>query len=136
MVAIATLPELASFLQTDLDTATANLLLVDLAQGLITEVIGDRNPWPSVAKSVALAAAGRSYRNPNGLRQQTVGGTTSGFNAEEMGVYLASSELERLNRWNRENGGVRGAPTGAFPEASKWPDPADWFNWLGWGNSL
>lgn len=132
MVAIATLPEFASFLQTDVDTATANLLLLDLAQGLITDAIGAQNPWPSVAKAIALAAAGRSYRNPNGLRQETVGGTSSGYNAEEMGVYLTASELERLHRWDRENGGTRGAPTGAFPESAPWPDPADWYTWPTW----
>jgi hypothetical protein len=96
MADIATLPELASFLQVDLDTATANLLLLDLAQGLIIEVIGDLDPWPVTAKAVALAAAGRAYRNPEGLKRETVGGVTSEYNAEEMGVYLTDSERSRL----------------------------------------
>lgn len=103
MADIATLPEFASFLQIDLDTATANLLLLDLAQGLVAEVIGDQSPWPTSAKVVALAAAGRSYRNPEGLKQETVGGTTAIYNAEEMGVYLTDSELARLVKW--KNGG-------------------------------
>lgn len=103
MAEIASLPEFASFLQIDLDTATANLLLLDLAQGLITEVIGEQDPWPASAKSVALAAAGRSYRNPEGLKQETVGGTTTVYNAEEMGVYLTASEVARLVKW--KNGG-------------------------------
>lgn len=96
MAEIASLSEFASFLQVDLDTATANLVLLDLAQGLVTEVIGDQDPWPVTAKAVALAAAGRAYRNPEGLKQETVGGVTSIYNAEEMGVYLTDTELSRL----------------------------------------
>jgi hypothetical protein len=103
MADVATLEEFASFLQIDLDTATANLLLRDLAQGLITEVIGEQDPWPVTAKVVALASAGRSYRNPEGLKQETVGGTTAIYNAEEMGVYLTDSEVARLVKW--KNGG-------------------------------
>lgn len=99
MADIASLPEFASFLQIDLDTATANLLLLDLAQGLIAEVIGEQDPWPVSAKAVALAAAGRSYRNPDGLKRETVGGVTSEYNAEEMGVYLTESERDRLCGW-------------------------------------
>lgn len=99
MVAIATLPEFASALQSDLDTATANLLLLDLAQGLIAEQIGEQDPWPVTAKAIALAAAGRSYRNPDGVKRETVGGTTTEYNAEEMGVYLTESELTRLTSW-------------------------------------
>lgn len=96
MADVATLEEFASFLQIDLDTATANLLLLDLAQGLVTEVIGDQDPWPVTAKSVALAAAGRAYRNPDGVKRETVGGVTVEYNPEEMGVYLTDSELSRL----------------------------------------
>lgn len=96
MADIATVEELASFLQCDLDTATANLLLLELAQGLITEVIGDLDPWPVSAKAVALAAAARSYRNPEGVKRETVGGVTVEYNPEDLGVYLTDSELGRL----------------------------------------
>lgn len=100
MVAIATVEELASALQSDLDTATANLLLLDLAQGLIAEVIGDLDPWPVTAKAIALAVAARAYVNPDGLRQETVGGTTSIYNAPlySNGVYLSESEEARLQK--------------------------------------
>lgn len=130
MVAIATLEEFASQLQSDLDTATANLLLLDQAQGLITEQIGDQDPWPTIAKSVALAAAGRAYVNPEGLRQDTTGGTTAIFNTPlyRSGVYLSDQEKADLARWlNGPGGSIVGLPQGAFPEALPWPDPAYWY---------
>lgn len=129
MADIASLPELASFLQTDLDTATANLLLLDLAQGLITEVIGVQDPWPTIAKTIALTAAGRAYRNPEGLRQETVGGTTSFYNDSlyAMGVYLTADERAALSKWlNGPGGSTVGQPQGEFPDPHAWPDPVEW----------
>lgn len=126
MVAIATLEEFASFLQTDLDTATANLLLLDLAQGMITAEIGDQNPWPSIAKSVALSASGRAYVNPEGLKQDTTGSTTAVFNTPpaSTGVYLTAAERAALHDWaNGPGGSTLGKPQGAFPVARVWPDP-------------
>jgi hypothetical protein len=123
---IATVEELASFLQTDLDTATANLLLLDLAQGLITAEIGVQNPWPSIAKAIALAASGRAYVNPDGLKQDTVGSTTAIFNIAPSvnGVYLTDADRAALHQWaNGPGGQVRGRPQGAFPVARAWPDP-------------
>lgn len=131
MVAIATLPEFASFLQTDLDTATANLLLLDLAQGLLVAEIGDQNPWPSVAKATALAAAGRSYRNPEAVIRDIVGGTQTHYNAEQMGVYLTEAERLSLYRWaNGPGGATTGQPQGSFPDRPAYPDPAErHLNW-------
>lgn len=129
MANIAELTELASALQTDLDTATANLLLLDLAQGLITEVIGDQNPWPTIAKSTALTAAARAYRNPEGVRQDTVGGTTGIYNDPlyRMGVYLTSDERAELSTWlNGPGGSTVGQPQGSFPDSHAWPDPVEW----------
>lgn len=121
MADIATLPEFASALQTDVDTATSQLLLLDLAQGLITEEIGEQDPWPVTAKAIALAAAGRAYRNPDGLKRVTVGGTSREFNAEEMGVYLTDSEVSRLQKWLNKGG--RGS-MGTIRLQSGYPDVA------------
>lgn len=129
MVAIATLEEFASQLQTDLDTATANLLLLDQAQGLITAEIGDLNPWPTIAKSVALAAAGRAYVNPEGLKQDTTGGTTAIYNTPlyRNGVYLSDAEKADLAKWlNGPGGSTLGQPQGSFPDSHAWPDPVEW----------
>jgi hypothetical protein len=124
---IATSEELGLSLKlasTEVDVDRAELLL-DLAQGLIVDEIGAQDPWPTAAKTVALAAAGRAYRNPQAYRRQASGPFSADYNAEEMGVYLTGSELERLHDWARRNGGTRGAPVGSFPASLPWPDPAD-----------
>lgn len=126
MANIAELTEFASALQEDLDTATANLLLLDMAQGLITEVIGAQNPWPSTAKSIALAISSRAYRNPDGVRQETTGGVTTIYNDPlyRMGVYLTAEERDDLIRWKNNNGGT-GGPISSFPDSHPWPDPVE-----------
>lgn len=128
MANIAEVTELASALQTDVDTATANLLLLDLAQGLIVEKIGVHDPWPTTAKAIALAAAARAYSNPDGLKQETTGGTTDirVDEAARMGVYLTKGEKQELSDWLCGPGGSTvGKPQGSFPAARSWPDPAE-----------
>lgn len=126
MANIAELTEFASALQEDLDTASANLYLLDLAQGIITEVIGDQNPWPSTAKSIALAIAARAYRNPDGLQREQVGGTLAIYNDQpgRMGVYLTADERDDLIRWKNYNGGT-GGPLASFPDSHAYPDPVE-----------
>lgn len=129
MANIAELTELASALQSDLDTATANLLLLDLAQGLVTEQIGVQDPWPTIAKSIALTAAARAYRNPEGTRQEAVGSTNLLYNDPlyRMGVYLAPDEKKELTDWlNGPGGSTLGQPQGSFPDSHAWPDPVEW----------
>lgn len=129
MADIATLAEFASSIQADVDTATSNLLLLDLAQGLVTAEIGAQNPWPTVAKSVALAAAGRAYVNPEGYKQEPgVGGIRGGTYNNPLymnGVYLSESEKTALHLWaNGPGGATTGLPQGSFPLPYIWPDPA------------
>lgn len=129
MANIAELTELASALQSDLDTATANLLLLDLAQGLVTEQIGVQNPWPSIAKSIALTAAARAYRNPEGARQEALGAANLLYNDPlyRMGVYLTADEKKELQEWlNGPGGSTVGQPQGSFPASHAWPDPVEW----------
>lgn len=129
MADIATVEELASHLQCDLDTATADLLLLDLAQGLITELIGEQDPWPKTAKSIALTAAARAYRNPEGVRQDATGGTTAIYNDPlyRMGVYLSDAEKADLQEWlDGPGGSTLGQPQGSFPVSHAWPDPVEW----------
>lgn len=123
MPTIVSVPEFASFRQEDVDTATATLLL-DLAEGLVTDEIGTQSPWPAAARGTVLAAANRPYRNPDNLIQAVRGGTTDQWSAEEMGVYLTAGEKDRLHRWlERQAGADNAAPVGSFPAARSWPDP-------------
>lgn len=124
MADIATLEEFASFIQADVDTATASLLLLDLAQGQIVEKIGTPTPWPTIAKAIALEAAKRAYVNPEGLGSETTGGTAATY--PERGVYLTEDEVARLSGWlNGPGGSTLGQPQGSFPSARYWPDPAE-----------
>jgi hypothetical protein len=128
MADIATLEEFASFLQVDVNTATSQLLLLDLAQGLIAGEIGEQDPWPTIAKSVALSAAARAYVNPEGLRQETAGSTTAIYNTPlyTNGVFLSDQEKADLNAWvNGPGGSTLGQPQGCFPQPRAWPDPVE-----------
>lgn len=124
MADIATLAEFASFLQSDVDTATANLLLLDLAQGQIAEKIGEHDPWPTTAKAIALEAAKRAYVNPEGVGSETIGSTAATY--PERGVFLTDREVARLLEWlNGPGGSTVGQPQGSFPESRPWPDPVE-----------
>ena len=112
MADIATLSEFASALQTDVDTATSNLLLLDLAQGLIEEQIGTHDPWPTVAKATALAAATRAYVNPVGARVETTGEESTTYASAEAGVYLTTAEVARLQSWLSRPGSTATAGQG------------------------
>lgn len=120
MGAIAETYELGWFVQTVVDDAVA-LFLLDLAQGLIVDEIGEHDPWSPTAKAVALAAAGRAYLNPQGNRSETTGPFTAVRDAAALGVYLTDEEVARLHRQPAATG--YGGPLGSFPVAQCWPDP-------------
>jgi len=132
MADIATLSEFASFLQVDVDTATANLVLLDLAQGQIVDEIGVRDPWPATAKAIALSAAKRAYVNPEGVSSETMGGVSVSYADGNMGVFLTDDERARLQR-------VGGGGSAAFSvvpthETPPWygPDPLNpYIDWRG-----
>lgn len=128
MADIATLEEFASLLQTDVDTATAALVLLDLAQGLVRDEIGVQDPWPTIAKAVALAAAQRAYVTPEVQRLEAVGGSTVNYNTPlyTNGVFLSETEKADLHAWaNGPGGATTGQPQGCFPAARPWPDPVE-----------
>jgi hypothetical protein len=119
MTDIAQPYELEWFIQTTVDVGIA-VFLLELAQGLVVNEIGERDPWPPTAKAVALAAAGRAYLNPEGLRSETTGPFTGVRDAAALGVYLTADEIARLHR---QPGTGYGGPMGSFPAAQCWPDP-------------
>lgn len=120
-VPIATPAQLASSLQRGpVDTASAELYL-ELAQGLIASKIGEQDPWPAVAKSVALAAAGRAYDNPTGASRRTAGPFTTQQEAARMGVYLTAEEEDDLAAWLTRGRGKVGTirTTSAYPPVAE-----------------
>ena len=119
MADIADPEELEWFIQTTVDGVVAGFLL-ELAQGLIVDEIGVHDPWPPTAKTVALAAAGRAYLNPEGNRSETTGPFTAVRDAAALGVYLTDDEVARLHH---HLGTGYGGPVGSFPAAECWPDP-------------
>ncbi len=99
---IITTTDLASYLrESSLDEAAAGLY-VDLANGLVTDAVGEElvAPFPAVVRAVTLEAAARAYRNPEGASSESIddytfrrdNGTASG------GVYLTDDEVSRLAR--------------------------------------
>ena len=73
-MALYTIEEFASYVQSDVDTYTATLLR-DLVTGLIAGVVGDSfdpDAGTVTQKAVALEAARRAYQNPNGITSTTV----------------------------------------------------------------
>jgi hypothetical protein len=112
-VALYELTEFASYVQSDVDTATATLLR-DLVTGLIAEAAGDTwdvDAAPVGVKAIALASAGRAYVNPQGLQSQTRAiddySTTDRWTAESAGVFLTADELATVT-------GLYGTSVAAF----------------------
>lgn len=120
---IVTATEFALAIRGSIQDANQHLILLELAEGLVAEEIGEQDPWPTVAKTTALAAAKRAYVNSEDVRQESVGGTNRIFNVPlyETFVYLSESELERLRRWKADNVGDSGKPRFEFP--GTWPFP-------------
>jgi hypothetical protein len=89
---IATVTELATRVQQDVDTATAQLLL-EIAEDLIVAESGVLDPWPPRLKGIQLDAATRAYVNPAGVNHELFETyTRSGI--PPGGVYLTDDERQ------------------------------------------
>jgi hypothetical protein len=121
MTAFATPAQLASFIQSDIDTATADLLL-DLASALIRDAAGGSDPPAAIAQTICLNVSARAYANAVGTTQETVGDYAAqyplGISALQTGVYLTSPERAIITR-----SVAQGEAIGSFPCAPGWPDP-------------
>lgn len=103
-MALYTLEEFASYVQSDVDTATATLLRA-LVTGLIEAIDGNdytTDTPTAAAKAIGLEAAGRAYRNPNGSTSRSEAiddySVTDRWEtqAAELGVFLTFAEMARL----------------------------------------
>jgi hypothetical protein len=104
---LATPTELAVYLQspqasatddsTDMPSDTATLLLT-LASGLVTDILGVRDSYPTRAKAVVLEAAARAYRNPDGHSSRGIDDWQEGFESSLAGgsVYLTKAESAEI----------------------------------------
>jgi hypothetical protein len=104
MVAYIDEDALASYLQTTITGGEADLV-IELANGLVTDVVGDLEPVPTLVRAVALEAAARAWRNPQGYSSVTseIDDYTKTVRREgaaltAAGVYLTDAEEARLLR--------------------------------------
>jgi hypothetical protein len=105
-VALYTIEEFASYVQSDVDTATS-VLFRTLITGLIEELTGvdyATTTATSTAKAIGLESAARAYRNPSGLSSTTVAiddySRTDRWEqaqlAARLGLYLTAAEKADL----------------------------------------
>lgn len=114
---IITVDDLASYPGVVLREEATNALVVDLANGLVLDVVGDLSPVPTRVRALTLEVAARALRNPEGYTSVTKSiddwdetvrreGTNEGA-----GVYLTDSEravlLASLGRPIRRVGSIR-----------------------------
>jgi hypothetical protein len=103
MADIYTLDEFDAYLQATANETTATLLR-ELVTGLIEDIDGrDYSELATTAtyttKSIALEAAARAYRNPEGLTSYTIDDYTARRdtqNAAPPGLYLTDAEISQL----------------------------------------
>ena len=94
---IASISELSLYLQQEVDSQTAQLLL-ELTDGVIVGRIGAvAVPPPAGVKAVALEVAARAYRNPARLTSETIDDYTWRVdNAGDAGVFVLEDEIRRM----------------------------------------
>lgn len=73
-------------------------LFVQLANGVVEDITGNLSPVPVRVKAIALEAAARAYRNPNGYASESIDDYTYRRPTEtrQAGVYLTSAEAAEL----------------------------------------
>lgn len=87
--------DLTSYLrQPDADVT----LWVELANGIVSDVVGTLDPVPTRVKAVTLEVAARAYRNPNGYSSETIDDYTyrRDVDTRQAGVYLTAAEASEL----------------------------------------
>jgi hypothetical protein len=87
--------ELASYLRNPaLSSDSSFAYIVDLANGLVGDLIGTATTLPIRVKTITLEVAARAWRNPNGYSSETVDDYTyrRDPNTRQAGVYLTDDE--------------------------------------------
>lgn len=98
--AIITPGELVSYLPADVDTSNAERvdMLVEFANGLVTDLIGEQTSYSWRARAITLEIAARPLRNPNGYSSETVDDYTYRLPTavREAGIYATADERAEL----------------------------------------
>jgi hypothetical protein len=101
---IIVIEDLASYLGDDTVAGDGRAqMIVNLANGLVSDVVGESATVTTKMQSVVLEVSARAFRNPEGYSSETIDDYTYRRDAEtrRAGVYLTSTELSDLR------GGVR-----------------------------
>ena len=90
--------DLASYLRDSTVSGNDADFVVDLANGIVGDVIGTLDPIPTRVRAITLEIAARAWRNPNGYSSETIEDYTYRRDAEtrQAGVYLTPSESAEL----------------------------------------
>jgi hypothetical protein len=95
---LATPAELATYLQQDVDTASATLALSLVETEVLAAADVAAGDVPAWVKGIVLAAAARLYDNPTGIQSETIDDYTRRYvDAAQTGL-LTAAEIERLAR--------------------------------------
>ena len=87
--------DLTSYLRDDTAEVT---LYVELANGIVTDLVGTLVTIPTRVRAITLEVAARAYRNPNGYSSETIDDYTYRRDADtrQAGVYLTAAERAEL----------------------------------------
>jgi hypothetical protein len=94
--------DLAAYLRTTITGGQADLF-IELANGLVTDIIGDIDPVPTQVRAITLEVAARAWRNPDGYSSvsEEIDDFTKTVRREgdaltSPGVYLTDAETDLL----------------------------------------
>lgn len=113
---IATLEEFAYAIRRDSAAAAKHQLLLELAEGLVVDELGEQETYSVTAKAVVLEAAARAFWELLAAQQD---GEPADKQAMERFVYLADEQIRRLV------GKAAGGPQFSFPTEWPYPDPVE-----------
>lgn len=125
MTDVLTIGNLRAYPGVSIPSEATGDLVVELVNGLITDIIGDLDPVPTRAKTIALAVAKRALENPENAESITTGlddwkktiryRKAAGDVADDLGIYLTESQEDELRDMVREAAGsVRVSPVGSI----------------------
>ncbi len=93
---LITVPELASYLRDTFVSGAGADLIVELADGLVSEAVGVVPvPVPTRIRAIAFEVAARAWRNPDGYLSESIDDYTF-RTAGQVGVHLTSGERAEL----------------------------------------